>query len=337
MVTQLHKLETATVIAEANIAFVKHWGLTEQGLPITGSLSMNLAACTSQTTTTPHTKAASKDEIKILTPSNTEAVYLDPETSTRNLAAYELVKKIKSSLGFNGNLEITSTNNFPTSAGIASSASGFCALTLSVINACGHNWQTFSKDKLVEMVSWSGSYSAVRSLGQSIVKLNCENNSLEIDEVETDLELVDLIAVVDSSQKDHSSLDGHLLAATSPIFKARCEQTKRNLELCSKALINNNFSQFKTICEQEALMLHSVMLTSLPALIYLKPASLDLIEKLHKLCNNLEFAYTIDAGPNIHIICQKQFEPQLTKILKTDPTIKELITSPIGKGPRNVT
>ena len=116
-------------------------------------------------------------------------------------------------------------------------------------------------------------------------------------------DLVDIIAIVDPSHKKTGSTEGHHIAKSSPLQLSRVEDAPRRIHICRTALQERDFSSFANIVEQDCLLMHAVMMTSEPNLIYWKPATLDLITKVVELRQQgLPVCYTIDAGANVHII-----------------------------------
>jgi diphosphomevalonate decarboxylase len=117
--------------------------------------------------------------------------------------------------------------------------------------------------------------------------------------------LVDLVAVVSSSHKEVGSTGGHSLAPTSPLQNARISDTPRRLDLCRSAIQARDFAQFAAIVEQDALIMHGVMMSSVPSLVYWLPATVALINAVREWrSEGISVCFTIDAGPNVHIITE---------------------------------
>lgn len=117
-------------------------------------------------------------------------------------------------------------------------------------------------------------------------------------------DLVDCIAVISATHKKTGSTEGHSLAGTSLLQAARVVDAPRRLEICRRAILERDFNTFTSIVELDSDMMHAVMMTSAPALHYWKPASLEVMSCVrqwrtegHSVC------YTVDAGPNVHVIC----------------------------------
>ena len=117
-------------------------------------------------------------------------------------------------------------------------------------------------------------------------------------------DLVDCIAIVSTAHKKTGSTEGHSLAWTSPLQAARVADAPRRLEICRKAILERDFNTFASIVELDSDMMHAVMMTSTPALYYWKPASLEVMSCVRQWrAEGMPVCYTVDAGPNIHVLC----------------------------------
>jgi diphosphomevalonate decarboxylase len=139
-------------------------------------------------------------------------------------------------------------------------------------------------------------------------------------------DLVDCIAVVSAAHKKTGSTEGHGIAWTSPLQAARVADAPRRLEICRKAILERDFNTFASIVELDSDMMHAVMMTSTPALHYWKPASLDVMDGVRQWrTDGLQVCYTVDAGPNIHVICPgteaKTVEKKLREIKGVDKVL----------------
>jgi diphosphomevalonate decarboxylase len=162
-------LKSVKVKSPANIAFVKHWGMSLEGLPLAGSLSMNLSNCIT-TTSIEDNYAAGLDEVFIRNydgKTKTIVQNIDP----RDDKVFAQIELIRALAGSDIKVKISSENNFPTKSGIASSASGFSALT---VGLCNFFELDLDINNMARLVAKAGSISAVRSLCNNFgeVKLN---------------------------------------------------------------------------------------------------------------------------------------------------------------------
>jgi diphosphomevalonate decarboxylase len=195
-------------------------------------------------------------------------------------------------------------NNFPSGAGIASSASAFAALALAGSKAAGLNLSEPELSRLARR----GSGSASRSIPSGFVEWQVgttDDDSFAFSIAEPDhWKLVDCVAIVSASHKKTGSTEGHSIAPTSPLQTARVADAPRRLEICRNAILNRDFDSFASIVELDSDIMHSVMMTSTPALHYWKPASLSVMNAVRQWrWEGLAVCYTVDAGPNVHVIC----------------------------------
>lgn len=115
----------------------------------------------------------------------------------------------------------------------------------------------------------------------------------------------DVIAIVGEANKKVSSTEGHVMAESSPFFRARISGMPKKIKEIKKALREKDFTKFGEILEEEAINMHTVMMTSKPTLYYWLPETLEIIISVIKWRDEgLESYFTIDAGPNVHVICQ---------------------------------
>lgn len=286
-------------IAHPNIAFIKYWGNRDNDLrlPVNGSISMNLESLTTQTVVEIQPVLL---EDKLIINGRDAA-----RKSTKRISQLlDLVRKMSERKEY---ALVSTVNNFPVGSGIASSASGFAALALAASTAYGLHLS----EKDLSRLARRGSGSACRSVPSGFVEWQAgtsDDDSYAFTIAPTDhWELVDIIAIVDKSHKKTGSTEGHQLANTSPLQHSRVEDTPRRMQICRQALLERDFTRFAAVVELDCLMMHAVMMTSTPGLMYWKPATLDVIQRVTSLRDQgLPACFTIDAGANVHIITLKE-------------------------------
>lgn len=319
--------QTTTSIAQAspNIAFIKYWGNRDHELriPANGSISMTLGDLFTTTRVT-------------LDPNLTEdKLIINDETAsaTARMRAQSLLEWIRVQANSDTHALVESENSFPMGTGIASSASAFAALTVAACNAYGLELDTLALSRIARRASGS----AARSLFPGYVELH----SAEMDEgayaeslhTQDHWTLIDLIAVVDTAHKTVSSSEGHFFADTSPIQTARVADAPRRLEICRQALQNRDFDQLAYIVEQDSNLMHAVMLTSTPPLLYWQPGTLSVMHAINQWrAEGLEVCYTIDAGPNVHCICTPSSLNEVKSQLSRLDPIRKIFESTPGSG-----
>ncbi|MBL7150732.1 diphosphomevalonate decarboxylase [Candidatus Microgenomates bacterium] len=317
-----------TAKAPANIALIKYWGKKNETLriPVNDSLAICLDKAFTMTTVE-FRENLKKDKIII---DKKEAIGKEKERVIKHL------NKIRKKAGIKFFAQVVSKNSFPAATGLASSASGFAALTLAGSKAVGLNLSEKELSRLARL----GSGSACRSIPDGFVYWhggNSDRNSYAYSLYPLSYwNLRDLTIIIQKEKKKISSTKGHQLAFQNPFLKARLELVKENLKKIKKAFKNKDFSLLGKVIESETLSLHSVMLTSQPALIYWQPVTLAIIHKVIDLREKreLESYFTIDAGPNVHLICQKGQEKKLKQEIQKMNGVKKIVINKPAVGAR---
>jgi len=233
--------------------------------------------------------------------------------------------------------EVMTENNFPSGAGIASSASAFAALALAGSKTAGLDLSEPELSRLARR----GSGSASRSIPSGFVEWQVgtgDEDSYAFSIAEPDhWELVDCVAIVSASHKKTGSTEGHAIAPTSPLQDARVADASRRLELCRNAILNRDFDSFASIVELDSDMMHAVMMTSTPALHYWDPASLSVMSAVRQWrSEGLSVCYTVDAGPNVHVICPESEAETVEKQLREINGVMDVLVAKAGGAARLV-
>jgi diphosphomevalonate decarboxylase len=161
------------------------------------------------------------------------------------------------------------------------------------------------------MLSRRGSGSAARSVSGGFMYWD-STHAIRID---TDWELADTIVILSTAEKNISSTDGHALALTSPHFAQRqVDLPERTASLC-QTIQAKDFHRFGQIIEAEALEMHHIAETSMPPINYLSEDSRRLVRAIQSLPERF-FYFTIDAGPNLHLISERSDQPRVVEFLK---------------------
>jgi len=316
-------MTTAIAQANPNLAFIKYWGNRDNTLrlPMNGSISMNLDGLYTRTTVS-FQPSLPFDELII----NEHEV-----TGSGLDRVSHILDIIRDMANISERAEVMTENNFPSGAGIASSASAFAALALAGSKAAGLNLSEPELSRLARR----GSGSASRSIPSGFVEWQAgttDEDSFAFSIAEPDhWNLVDCVAIVSASHKKTGSTEGHALAPTSPLQAARVSDTPRRLELCRSAILRRDFDSFASIVELDSDMMHSVMMTSTPALHYWKPASLAVINAVRVWrADGLQACYTVDAGANVHVICPEANAQTIDKRLREIQGVKNVLISHVG-------
>ena len=322
-------MTTATAIANPNLAFIKYWGNRDNllRLPMNGSISMNLDGLYTRTTVS-FQPSLPFDELII----NGHEV----AGKGRDRLSYVL-DIIRGMANLPDRAEIMSENNFPSGAGIASSASAFAALALAGSVAAGLKLSESELSRLARR----GSGSAARSIPGGFVEWQMgtgDQDSFAFSIAGPEhWNLVDCIAIVSAEHKKTGSTEGHAVAHTSSLQTARVEDSPRRLEICRQAILERDFDTFASIVELDSDMMHAVMMTSTPALHYWKPASLEVMSCVRDWrTEGMQVCYTVDAGPNVHVICPEAESEVVEKRLREIRGVQNVLVARVGGAARIV-
>lgn len=314
---------SATALANPNIAFIKYWGNRDQELrlPASGSISMNLDGLFTRTTVT--FSASLQADSLLINDRDVHGSGLD--RVTRMLDLIRTLAKVDQYA------EVSSENNFPSGAGIASSASAFAALALAGSQAAG---LTLTERELSRLAR-RGSGSACRSIPGGFVEW--VSGELEGDSYAQSIagpdhwDLADCVAIVSAGHKLTGSTKGHALAPTSPLQAARVADAARRLDICRRAILERDFASFAAIVELDSDMMHAVMMTSEPALFYWQPSTLAVMAAVREWRRDgLEVCYTIDAGPNVHLICKREQVEIVEGRARKIEGVKDVLVAMVG-------
>ncbi len=321
-------MTTATAHAFANIAFIKYWGNRDNilRLPMNSSISMNLDGLYTRTAVS-FQPSLSFDEL----------IINGHEVMGGGLERISYILDIiRGMANIHERAEVISENNFPSGAGIASSAAAFAALALAGSKAAG---LSLSEPELSRLAR-RGSGSASRSIPSGFVEWQAgtsdeESFAFSIAQP-SHWDLVDCIAIVSTSHKKTGSTEGHGIAATSPLQAARVADAPRRLELCRSAILERDFNSFASIVELDSDMMHAVMMTSTPALHYWKSASIEVMNCVRQWRREgISVCYTVDAGPNVHVICPGTEAHIIEKRLREIKGVETVLAARVG-GPAKI-
>jgi diphosphomevalonate decarboxylase len=320
----------ATANAGSNIAFVKYWGVGKGRQrprpPLNASVSMTLDVART-TTTVEFRPGLRKDQCTI----NHRPA--PPDALER---IHRVLGKVRRFAGQKAFARVVSVNHFPTSAGIASSASGFAALALAAVRAAGLPEDTNTLIPLTLL----GSGSACRSVYGGYVLWAPPATARAPSRVrqlapEGHWPLVDLVAILSRARKDVPSEQGHLLARTSPLLRGRLATLDRIVAKVQRAIRDRDLEALGRWLEADALSMHAVMMTSRPPLLYWEPATLAVVKAVRdlRLRRGLPCYFTIDAGPNVHVITLPEEADAVSRALRKVQGVQEILRCPTGRGP----
>jgi diphosphomevalonate decarboxylase len=314
----------ATAIAHPNIAFIKYWGQADEGsnLPANASISMNLDAL--RTLTLVDFDPGLEDDIVSLS-----AGPVWDQSRDRVVAHLDRVRALA---GIADRAIVKSTNNFPAGTGLASSASGFAALTLAATKAAGLDLDGAALSRLARL----GSGSACRSVpgGFCLWKGDTDQTSYARQVAPADhWNLHDVVAIVSREPKPVGSLEGHGLAPTSPLHRARLDAVPGLLSAVREGIEKRDLALMGPAIEADALTMHGVMMTSRPSLVYWLPATVAVIQAVRAWRQEgLGAWFTMDAGPNVHVFCEAADAADVEASLRSVPGVEDVLASGPGAG-----
>lgn len=332
----------------SNIALVKYWGKRDNQIPENPSISFTLSDCKTITEVTYTKKTGNDFSFGVFSEGEKNEAF-KPKIQT-------FFERVEDYLPFlrDYHFKIETSNTFPHSSGIASSASGMSALALCLMSieedlAASHK-EDFFKRK-ASFLARLGSGSACRSIEGELVVWG-ENESTESSdlfgvrfdgEVHANFkEYQDAILLVDKGEKQVSSTVGHKLMYDHPFAKERFSQAHHNLANLKNTLASGDLKSFVKIVESEALTLHAMMMTSMPYFILMKPNTLEIINKIwsYRAENNSDICFTLDAGANVHVLFPKAEASKVYEFIKRELVAYcqngHYICDSVGKGAKRL-
>jgi diphosphomevalonate decarboxylase len=130
----------------------------------------------------------------------------------------------------------------------------------------------------------------------------------------------DTILLVDKGAKQVSSSVGHNLMHGHSFAQARFSQAHENLSALKEVFKSGDLNSFIEIVESEALTLHSMMMSSKPYFILMKPNTLEIINKIweFRATTGLPVCFTLDAGANVHVLYPEKDKEKIFEFIKNE-------------------
>jgi diphosphomevalonate decarboxylase len=329
----------------SNIALVKYWGKYGRQYPSNPSISFTLSQAHTTTTVAYEYSKEKLDNINLTFKFEGESKpafenkikkFLD---SIRDV--YPLISYLK--------LDIESSNSFPHSSGIASSASSMAALSMCLLSIQKElqgedNLDINKASNIARLGSGSASrsvYPEIAAWGQTEHVPHSSNDyAVEyIDGIDPIFKTFhDDILIVSADEKSVSSRAGHALMEGNPYSEARFTQANDHLGIIIKAMQEGDLDTFGLIVEKEALTLHALMMASEPPYILLEPNTLNIIREIQKFRseNKVPVYFTLDAGPNIHMLYPHRYTSEVAALkesLRKYCVNGKIIEDHVGQGP----
>ena len=302
----------SSAIAHSNIALIKYWGRSSNlNIPLNDSISMTKFGI-GETELKAHTTIFFSDEYV------NDVAFLNKKSLVgRNKErVLAVVNPLREKAGSDLKFMMVSENDFPTQSGLASSAAGFAALAISASHALDLKLSKNEVSKYARL----GSGSAARSIHGGFVHWHSgvDHDSSFAEQLcgPDEFQMNAVIALVSEEEKIVTSDSGHALANTSPLNDARIKKSKEHVEQLKTAILDDDFTTVGNIAEENCKLMHAVMETSKPPLYYRNQDTFKIMKKVEKAREKgLECYFTIDAGPNVHVLCRPETVEEVEKML----------------------
>jgi diphosphomevalonate decarboxylase len=347
----MKELKKVSWRSPSNIALVKYWGKHDNQLPNNPSISFTLDQCYSETSLAISEKESKDKGLEL-------RFYFDKKENLafriKILSFFEGISKDFPFLS-KYSLSVHSTNSFPHSSGIASSASAMSALALCLCEMDSKlkaGKGKTDKEKMLKTASYFariGSGSASRSIYPVAslwgvakgVKGSSDEYAIPFEKEihKTFRNYQNSILIASSAEKKVSSRVGHALMKKNPFAKARYKQANENLTDILDALKTGDIEKFGIITETEAMTLHALMMCSSPNFMLMTPATVAMINKIKTFreVTKLPVYFTLDAGPNIHLLYPENIKHKVIPFIQSELSEHcehgKIIWDKIGKGP----
>jgi diphosphomevalonate decarboxylase len=263
-----------------------------------------------------------------------------PEETARASRVLDAVRK---AAGMTAKARIYSENNFPTAAGIASSASGFAALSCAGADAAGMK----ADHRHLSIFARMGSGSACRSVLGGFVEWKkgskpdgSDSFAVQISPASHWKELRNVIAITDAGRKLIGSDAGMQLTVTgSALYKERVRAMPSIIKQMRHAIEKRELHSFLSLAMKESSNMHAVMMDSSPPIIYLNDISRAIMHAVHQFNNeegSVVAGYTFDAGPNAHVYTSEKYAKRVERMLSEISGVKKTMVCRAGAGPRKL-
>lgn len=321
----------ATAVAHPNIALVKYWGKRDAALnlPAAGSFSATLGPMRTRTTVQWGNDA---DRLVL------DGAVADAKATARVSAWLDLVRAHAPGLG---GAHVTSDNDFPTAAGLASSASAFAALALAATRAAGLDLA----DDALSVLARRGSGSAARSLFGGYVEMRPGERDDGTDAHAVRCQPADhwplhvVIALTATGPKKVSSTIGmNHTVDTSPYFDAWVQTVAPAIEAAREAVAARDFEALTRVAEASALQMHASAIAADPGVLYWTGATVDVVHAVRRMRDEdgIPAFFTIDAGPHVKVFTLPEHAGAVRQRLTALDGVRGTLDAVVGGDARTV-
>lgn len=314
---------TATARAHSNIALIKYWGKrdTELNIPAVGSISVTLDALYTDT------------RVSFIPGADRDEFLLDGQQRPADRVG-GILDLVRARAGIAVGALVSSTNNFPTAAGLASSASGFAALAVAACAAAGLQLNR----RELSILARRGSGSAARSIFGGYAQLYAGSRQDGSDAFAEPLipaegwPLSVVVAITELGAKSTGSTAGMgSSASSSPFYAAWVQTGEADLAGMRAAIEARDLAGVGELTEYSCLKLHALMISTRPALLYWNAATVSVIHAVRRLrADGIPVYFTIDAGPQVKALCAPTDAATVAEALAGVPGVLQVRTSALG-------
>ncbi|MFA6214079.1 MAG: diphosphomevalonate decarboxylase [Candidatus Micrarchaeia archaeon] len=329
-------MQKSTWLATPNIAVVKYWGKRDPklNLPYNGSVSVTMDETVSTRTTVEFGASLRHDVLSL----NGKMARAD-ETAR----ASRVLDAVRQASGIKLRARIASENNFPTAAGIASSASGFAALACAAADAAGLQ----AGGRQLSLFARMGSGSACRSVIGGFAEWKkgsrqdgSDSYAVQIAPASHWPSLRNVIAITDAGRKlVGSDMGMQLTVSGSALYRERLRKMPKLIMDMKRAIRSRSLPSFLSLAMRESSNMHAVMLDSQPPIIYLNDISREIMRQVHAFNESqggVCAGYTFDAGPNAHVYTGERHAKKIGRMLAGIAGVKKTLVCRPGNGPRRL-
>ncbi|GAB2567805.1 diphosphomevalonate decarboxylase [Dyella jejuensis] len=317
--------------AQPNIALIKYWGKRDAALnlPVVGSISITLESLWTRT------------DVRFVPGQKQDRITLNgrgEEAESRRITA--CLDLLRQRAGVDYGARVASRNNFPTAAGLASSASGFAALVHAGAQALGLALSLAEQSVLARRCSGS----AARSIFGGYVEWAHGQLADGTDSVARPLLGADAwplrvaVAITSTAAKQVGSTEGmRRTAQTSPYQSAWIDTQEADLSRAREAILARDFEALAQVSEYSCLKMHALALAAQPGLLYWNGATVECMHRVRALRQQgVPVFFTVDAGPQLKAVCLPSAIEQVKAALRDVPGVLDVLDSGLGEGARNI-
>ncbi len=320
----------ATAIAHPNIALVKYWGKRhiDLNLPAAGSLSVTLAGLETRTT------------VEFDPQLDKDIIFINDRVQggKRLNRLVHFIDRLRAMADVTDRAHIRSHNNFPTAAGLASSASGFAALAAAGCAALGLEP---TRDQL-SVLARLGSGSAARSVSGGYVEMmpgEAEDGTDSFAEPfagPSHWDLRCLVVLTTHGEKSIGSTEAMTHTAdTSPYYDAWIDSVPAAIDTAREAILEHDFETLAKVSEHSCLKFHASAIASNPGILYWNGLTIELMHQVRRMrAEGMKVFFTIDAGPHVKVFCEASQVAAVKAMLRAVEGVDKLLETRPGQGVR---